>query len=312
MLGTGKFFRSEQTADGKRDETPVSLPIHEAKVQEIPLDEIRPNPSQPRKIFDEPKIDELAASIKEIGLIQPIVVKSVDGGYELIVGERRLRAARKAGLEKIPALIQEVDIAEQRLMALVENIHRSDLSSVEEAFALRDILDETECSQSELADKLGRSQSSIANKLRLLKLEEPVRQMILSGKLGERQARCLIPLPPAEQVFLAEKAFEEDISAKKLEGMAKSVLKKIDNGNDAVLLKSPGKRKRADILPFSGPEGPTGDLLKDLAFIVEGSRKKGVPVLWKVRQIAQNELVVEIKVELDGKQNNPGKAEGNL
>lgn len=312
MLGTGKFFRNGQANDTEeRNDITVPSSMYGAKVIEIPLDEIRPNPSQPRKIFDEPKIDELAASIKEVGLIQPIVVKLTEDGYELIVGERRFRAARKAGLEKIPALVQDVNASEQRLMALMENIHRSDLSSVEEALSLKDILDKTGWNQSELADKLGRSQSSIANKLRLLKLEEPVQQLVLSGKLGERQARALVALPSKEQIVLAEKAVEDDISAKRLETMAKSILRKSENigGHKG---KNLHRLPKAGILPFSGPEGPTGDLLKELALIVEGSRQKGVPVLWKVRQIAQNELVVEIKVELAGKPDAREGGEYNL
>lgn len=295
MLGTGRFFKTDQPVAEEQD---MSSPIYlqGTNVLEIPLDEICPNPAQPRKVFDDSMIEELAVSIKEVGLIQPVVVRPLEKGYELIVGERRFRAARRAGLEKIPALVQDVDPSEQRLMALVENIHRSDLSSVEEAISLKEILDRTGWNQSELAQKLGRSQSSIANKLRLLRLEAPVQDMILSGRLGERQGRALIGLPSEEQVALAEKAVVQEISAKKLEDMSRAILKRLASAE------SGDNRERKKIrggLPFSGPEGPTGDLLKELALVVEGSRKKGVPVLWKVRQIAKNELVVEIKLNLE-------------
>lgn len=303
MLGAGRFFRTDPLVVEKED---ISSPLYlqGTNVLEIPLDEIRPNPSQPRKVFDENMLEELSASIREIGLIQPVVVRPLEQGYELIVGERRLRAARKAGLVKIPALVQDVEPSRQRLMALMENIHRSDLTSVEEALSLKEILDRTGWNQTELAGKLGRSQSSIANKLRLLRLEDPVQQMILSGKLGERQARALIGLPAPEQVVLAERTIEEDISAKKLEEIAGSLLKKLRSQGD----KPPVCSRKPAGLPFFGPEGPTGDLLKDLALVVEGSRKKGVPVLWKVRQLAQNELVVEIKVNLDDKHKDLRKA----
>lgn len=295
MLGTGRFFRTDQQVAEEQD---MSSPIYlqGTNVLEIPLDEICPNPAQPRKVFDDSMIEELAVSIKEVGLIQPVVVRPLEKGYELIVGERRFRAARRAGLEKIPALVQDVDPSEQRLMALVENIHRSDLSSVEEAISLKEILDRTGWNQSELALKLGRSQSAIANKLRLLRLEDPVQEMILSGRLGERQGRALIGLPAEEQVALAEKAVEQEISAKKLEDMSRAILKRLaSNENED----NRERKKPRGGLPFSGPEGPTGDLLKELALVVEGSRKKGVPVLWKVRQIAKNELVVEIKLNLE-------------
>jgi ParB family chromosome partitioning protein len=280
------------------EEQDVSSPIYlqGTNVLEIPLEEICPNPAQPRKVFDDSMIEELAVSIKEVGLIQPVVVRPLEKGYELIVGERRFRAARRAGLEKIPALVQDVDPSEQRLMALVENIHRSDLSSVEEALSLKEILDRTGWNQSELAQKLGRSQSSIANKLRLLRLETPVQEMILSGRLGERQGRALIGLPAEEQVALAEKAVEQEISAKKLEEMSRAILKRLASAENE---DTRGRKKTRGGLPFSGPEGPTGDLLKELALVVEGSRNKGVPVLWKVRQIAKNELVVEIKLNLE-------------
>ncbi len=307
MLGAGRFFRTDPLVVEKED---ISSPLYlqGTNVLEIPLDEIRPNPSQPRKVFDENMLEELSASIREIGLIQPVVVRPLEQGYELIVGERRLRAARKAGLVKIPALVQDVEPSRQRLMALMENIHRSDLTSVEEALSLKEILDRTGWNQTELAGKLGRSQSSIANKLRLLRLEDPVQQMILSGKLGERQARALIGLPAPEQVVLAERTIEEDISAKKLEEIAGSLLKKLRSHGD----KPPVYSRKPAGLPFFGPEGPTGALLKDLALVVEGSRKKGVPVLWKVRQLAQNELVVEIKVNLDDKHQDLRKAVNGL
>lgn len=296
MLGAGRFFRTDQLVEENNDEMISPIYLQGSNVLEIPIDEIRPNPSQPRKVFDEEMLEELTASIKEVGIIQPVVVCPAEKGYELIVGERRMRAARKAGLIKIPALVQNVDPSGQRLMALIENIHRSDLSSVEEALSLKEILDNTGWNQSELAGKLGRSQSSIANKLRLLRLEDHVQQMVLSGKLGERQARALIGLPVDEQIALAERAVEEEISAKKLEEIARSVLGKIRSEDEQA---QPGHHRSPKGLPFSGPEGPTGELLKDLARIVEGSRKNGVPVLWKVRQLAQNELVVEIKVNLD-------------
>lgn len=265
----------------------------------IPLELIRPNPAQPRLYFDEEELKELAVSIAEVGVIQPVVVLSVESGYELVVGERRLRAAKIAGMKTIPAIVTETAPAEQQMMALMENIHRSNLSPLEEAASFRDILERSGWNQSELAEKLGRSQSSIANKLRLLKLDESVQILVLEGKLSERQARALLSLPPDEQAALAFSAVEENLAVKELE-------QRIKEGTPPST-KGPKIKKKSSPLSFTGPDGPTGEILRDVADVVERNRKKGISVMWKVKELAQRQLVVELVVDLRGQTDEPDR-----
>ncbi|MDI9370198.1 MAG: ParB/RepB/Spo0J family partition protein, partial [Synergistota bacterium] len=157
------------------------------RLLEVPIDSIKPNPAQPRQYFEEAELEELAASIAAVGVIQPVVVRPSESEYELVVGERRLRAASMAGLDSIPAVIAETETRDMRVTALIENIHRSDLSAIEEAEALQSILEDTKWSQTELAARRGLSQSAVSNKRRLLKLEAPVLTLVMQGKLGERQ-----------------------------------------------------------------------------------------------------------------------------
>ncbi|HPP38039.1 MAG TPA: ParB/RepB/Spo0J family partition protein, partial [Thermosynergistes sp.] len=149
----------------------------------LPIGDIRPNPSQMRQKIDGDDLAELAESIKSLGVIQPIVVRPLEEGYELVAGERRLRAAKMAGLEFIPAIVVNMDDVASSLSALVENIQRKDLSAVEEARCLADLLQTTGWTQVELAKRLGRSQAALANKLRLLQLDEDVQEMVVDGKL---------------------------------------------------------------------------------------------------------------------------------
>ncbi|PIE54853.1 MAG: chromosome partitioning protein ParB [Dethiosulfovibrio peptidovorans] len=291
--------------------------MNDRQLTEIELSRIRTNPHQPRRHFDEDEIRSLAESVREVGLIQPVVVRPNGDFYELIAGERRLRACHVAGFDAIPAVIVEVPDTDQQIMALVENIHRKDLSAVEEAASLKEILDRTGWGQSELARRIGRSQASVANKLRLLKLEEAVQAMIIEGHLGERAARALIRLAPALQIAAAKKAVELDYTAKEVELLVTDLLAGgalEPNGTDTSrqlegiliqkektpepLLSQPIGPSRNNALSFSGPEGPTGELLQQLANLVEVQRRKGVPVVWKVRELAQSELIVEIVVDL--------------
>lgn len=291
MAGVLNFLRSDT---GKEKNAGKNLPEdgQARRLTEIPVDLISPNPTQPRRHFDEGDLDDLAASISQVGIIQPVVVLAVESGYELVVGERRLRAAKKAGLSTIPAIVTEADPGKQQILALVENIHRSNLSAVEEAASLQAIMERSGWTQTELAGKLGRSQSSVANKLRLLRLEEPVQRLVMEGKLGERQARALLSLPPEDQVALATEAAAENMAAIEVEQRVKD--------RAPAPSKSGKKRTKKNPLSFSGPDGPTGEILRDVAALVEQNRKKGIPVVWKVKELAQRELVVELVVELEG------------
>lgn len=165
-----------------------------SRVQYLPLDAIRPNPRQPRRRFDREGLEELARSIEEYGILQPVTVRRCSGGYELVAGERRLRAAAMAGLRQVPCLIARVDEAESGLLALIENVQRRDLDCFEEAEAIAALIARYGFSQQEAAARLGRSQSAVANKLRLLQLPRQQRQAIVSAGLTERHARALLRL----------------------------------------------------------------------------------------------------------------------
>ena len=165
------------------------------RVQYIPLGRIRPNPQQPRQGFDEEGLAELAASIRSCGILQPLTVRRAGDGYELVAGERRLRAARIAGLREVPCLVAQVGEEDSALLALMENLQRRDLDCFEEAAAIARLISRYSLSQEQAAEKLGKSQSAVANKLRLLRLGEPVRQQLRHAGLTERHARALLRLP---------------------------------------------------------------------------------------------------------------------
>ena len=158
-------------------------------------DEIRPNPYQPRRIFDEESLEMLTASVKENGILQPLTVRKTENGYELIAGERRLRAAKAAGLTKVPCVVSRVGEESSGVLALVENIQRSDLDFFEEADAIGRLMVCHGLTQEEVAGKIGKSQPAVANKLRLLRLPPETRERIREAGLTERHARCLLRLP---------------------------------------------------------------------------------------------------------------------
>ncbi len=194
-------------------------------VIEIPLYKITPNPSQPRRHFDRASLAELAESILEYGVIQPITVRENGGEYELIAGERRWRASYMAGLETIPAIVMEADKEESALLALLENLQREDLSFFEIAESYRRLIHEQGMTQEDLASKLGKSQSSISNKLRLLRLDPMVRKMIREYGLSERHARALLSIAdPLLQLEAARKICDEKMTVSQSEDYIKSLL----------------------------------------------------------------------------------------
>ena len=176
------------------------------QVLDLPVAEIRPNPRQPRRYFPPGELAELALSISQVGVLQPLTVRRTPGGWELIAGERRLRAAQLAGLLRVPCLPMEADSDASALLALVENLQRQDLTVWEEAAALRQLIDRHHLSQEEAAQRVGKSQSAVANKLRLLKLPEDVIATLRSHRLTERHARSLLRLgsPEAQRAALEE------------------------------------------------------------------------------------------------------------
>jgi ParB family chromosome partitioning protein len=198
--------------------------VEGARYAEIPLDSVRPNPRQPRTVFDEEALAELVHSIKEIGLLQPIVVRPVPAGedtehqYELVAGERRWRASREAGLERIPAIIRET--ADDVLLrdALLENLHRSQLNALEEAAAYQQLLDDFGCTQEELATRIGRSRPQVSNTLRLLRLPAPVQRRVAAGVLSAGHARALLALDDTDAMDrLATRIVAEGLSVRQVE-----------------------------------------------------------------------------------------------
>jgi ParB family transcriptional regulator, chromosome partitioning protein len=202
--------------------TGVGLPgmaVTGARFGEIPLDRISPNPRQPREAFDEDALAELAHSIQEVGLLQPVVVRQLaPDRYELVMGERRWRASREAGLVKIPAIIRATEDDRLLLDALLENLHRSQLNPLEEAAAYDQLLGDFACTHEELADRIGRSRSQVSNTLRLLKLPPSVQRRVAAGVLSAGHARALLALDdPEHQDRLAHRIVAEGLSVRAVE-----------------------------------------------------------------------------------------------
>jgi ParB family transcriptional regulator, chromosome partitioning protein len=170
------------------------------QTRELLIDEISPNRFQPRKYFDDDKLEELVASISENGILQPVVVQKSDTGYELVAGERRWRASKKAGLKKIPAMIREVSDAKALELAIIENIHRQDLNPIEEAEAYNRLAEDFSLTQEMIAEKVGKSRAAVANILRLLKLSRNIQENLISGKLSMGHARALLGLDNTGQM----------------------------------------------------------------------------------------------------------------
>ncbi len=186
---------------------------------ELPIDQITPNPRQPREVFDEDALAELVTSVKEVGLLQPVVVRQTGGaGYELIMGERRWRACREAGLDRIPAIVRATDDEKLLLDALLENLHRAQLNPLEEAAAYDQLLRDFDCTHEQLADRIGRSRSQVSNTLRLLKLSAPVQRRVAAGVLSAGHARALLSLDDVqEQDRLAQRIVAEGLSVRSVE-----------------------------------------------------------------------------------------------
>ena len=189
---------------------------------EVPISAVAPNPKQPRSQFDEQALDGLVSSIKEVGVLQPIVVRKTGDTYELIAGERRLRAARKLGLASIPAVIRESDDVTALQEALIENIHRADLGPIELAEAYRELLEELGATQEVLAERLGMSRSAIANTIRLLQLPAEVQAMVAEGSLQAGHARALLAIGDQEaQISLGLRISAEDLSVREVEELVR-------------------------------------------------------------------------------------------
>lgn len=191
------------------------------QVLDLPVSDIRPNPRQPRRDFPPEELAELALSISQVGVLQPLSVRRTSSGWELIAGERRLRAAQLAGLTRVPCLPVEADSNASALLALVENLQRQDLTVWEEAAALRQLIDRHHLSQEEAAQRVGKSRSAVANALRLLGLQPAVRKLVEEGTLSAGHARTLLPLSPALQEKAAATVLQGQLSVRQTEALVK-------------------------------------------------------------------------------------------
>jgi ParB family chromosome partitioning protein len=190
-----------------------------ARFAEIPVDAVTPNPKQPRTVFDTDALDELVESIREVGLLQPVVVRPLDDGYyELVMGERRLRATQRAGLATIPAIVRRTEDADLLRDALLENLHRAQLNPLEEAAAYQQMLRDFDCTQEELSARIKRSRPQISNTIRLLQLPAPVQRRVAAGVLSAGHARAILALPDAESMeHLANRVVSEGLSVRAVE-----------------------------------------------------------------------------------------------
>jgi ParB family chromosome partitioning protein len=197
---------------GRSDDAPA--------LRDIPLQSIRPNPHQPRRLFDEDGLQELAASIAQIGVLQPILVRPADSGYELIAGERRWRAAGIAALEVIPAIVRTTDDMSSMEQALVENLHRADLTPLEEAAAYHQLIEDFDFTHEQVAERVGKSRSAISNALRLMALPTEIQQYLGDGSLTARHARSLLSIDDAEtQLRYAREAVSNELTVRELEAL---------------------------------------------------------------------------------------------
>ena len=207
--GLGKGLSSPIPADVEGDG---------GSFRDVGVDEVVPNRYQPRDHFDEEMLSSLAASIAEVGVIQPIVVRAVDEGYELIAGERRWRAAKRAGLPSIPAIIRESDDLSSLETAVVENLHRQDLNALEEAAAYQQLMEDFAFTQEQVATRVGRSRSAVANTIRLLQLPASVQRLVIEGQLSAGHARALLATPDrGQQEAIARRVVDERLTVRDVE-----------------------------------------------------------------------------------------------
>lgn len=235
----------------------------EKEIFDIALQDIIPNRFQPREMFDDEALKELSQSIREHGVIQPIIVRKVGDKYEIIAGERRFRASQLAGKSTIPALVRDIDDKEAAKIALLENLQRSNLTAIEEAKTYQTILKLDNITQEELAQNLGKSQSTIANKLRLLTLDEDVQTALLNSQISERHARSLIGLDITKQNELLQKILNEKLTVRQLDEEIMRITGKISTGAENSINNKPLEGSVAYSIPQNNQYEPINQSLQE-------------------------------------------------
>lgn len=261
----------------------------EKVVYQLPIDKIRPNPYQPRKYYNLAALEELSASIAAYGVLQPVTVRKMSNGYyELVAGERRLRASEMAGLETIPAILLQITDGDSAVLAFLENIQRQNLSFLEEAEGYRNMMEDYGLTQEELAFKLSKSQSSIANKLRILKLEERVKRMLMANHFTERHARALLKLPDEKsRLLILEQMIQQELNVKQTEAAVEVLLNQI-HSRPAEKMEQKEKRyvRSADFRIYTNT----------IKQSVEVIRRSGMEVAYEDRQDEEGcEIVIRIR-----------------
>ena len=218
---------AEKSVKSENNTPEPSKPVQEkekAGELEIKISAIEPNRSQPRKKFEEDALIELSESIKQYGVLQPLLVSNKKDHYEIIAGERRWRAAKLAGLKKVPVIVKEFTDQQEFEISLIENLQREDLNPIEEAQAYKKLLEDYDLRQDEIAERVSKSRTAITNSMRLLKLDEKVQQMLIDDMISSGHARAILPLPVEQQVIIANKVFDEKLSVRETEKLVRTIL----------------------------------------------------------------------------------------
>jgi ParB family chromosome partitioning protein len=266
---------------------------HDSALRQIPTVTISRNPYQPRKEFDQEALAELAASIAEHGVLQPLLVREFDGGYQLIAGERRWLAAQRAGLETVPCCVVDVIDKTACEFALEENLKRQDLSDLEKAIAFRDYLNHFEGTIEELARQLSMSRSAVSNILRLLDLSEPVKTALQQGKISSGHARALLPLPEADQLALCHRIQAESLNVRQTEREVKKLLGRlapVPEGAVSQPADAPASETPADVLPLPAVGPHVTNHVRDLEHQLRDLL--GTPVEIRLRSKEAGSIVI--------------------
>jgi ParB family chromosome partitioning protein len=260
--------------------------LKDERFAELDLEEVKPNPFQPRTRFDDKTIDELAQSIRETGIVQPVIVAPEDDHYTIIVGERRWRAAQRAGLRKIPVLIRNIPKDKQLEVSLIENIHREELNALEIAHAYQRLIDEHGYAQHELADKVGKDRSSVTNYLRLIKLPQEIQDRLADGTISMGHARAMLAIEePATQLYACRQVIDRNLSVRNAEALVNR-LKKRTPGAQRSLADPDLHALQEEMLKILGTK-----------VLVAGNRNKGVVKIYYFSLDDLNRIYGRIKGE---------------